>query len=184
MLNNNKKILEKGNIVEHSLFKEWFRSIGYRPNIEYHLDQYNPTWDCKVGSYYFQIKTGVPYALKDASTIQVHQIDNYREFAKGLNPEEEFFILLFPHDDLELRHDLRNKILHHVGRLYVLNKNDLLHNIPWQELKIKNDQHGKRYIIPLTYFRTVYEDLDKIFPEIYNDLSKLGASNYQKKVAS
>ena len=42
-----------------------------------------------------------------------------------------------------------------------------------KELKIKNDQKGKRYIIPLKYFKIVYEDLDKIFPEIYNDLSKL-----------
>ena len=180
-------IKEKGRIVERELFSKTL--CIKNPNLKeedfyYHSNDRNPTWDCRVFRNYFQPKCGVPDAMNQASTIQVHQIINYQGFAKNLPTTKGFYICLFSLDDIKLDPYFRNKILHHVGRLYVLNKNDLLHNIPWQELKIKNDQRGKRYIIPLKYFKIVYEDLDKIFPEIYNDLSKLGASNYQKKVAS
>ena len=178
----NTKILEKGTRVEHELFCAVFDMFGMPSNeIEYHPNPFNETWDCKFKTGYFQIKTCVPYSNKQATTIQCHQIHNYIKFAQTLNSKEEFFIFVFPVDDVELRSDLRPKIKSFIGNCYVLTKDDILNKIPWEKLEIQRDSHGNRYIIPFKYFKIKQRGLDKKFPKIYNDLAGLGASDYQEK---
>jgi hypothetical protein len=178
----NIKILEKGTKVEHELFCAVFDMAGMPSDeIEYHPDPFNETWDCKFKNGYFQIKTCVPYSIKQAITIQCHQIHNYIKFAQTLNSKEKFVIFVFPVDDVKLLSKLRSKIKSFIGNCYVLTKDDILNKIPWEKLEIQRDSHGNRYIIPFKYFKIIQRGLDKKFPKIYNDLGSLGVSEYQEK---